>query len=371
MSHASLPGGRATVLILAGSAILLCAALVAFFIARALQTPATDGVTPPVQTTDDDDDKTTTGTWPIFITTMTHLEGSWAQAADNAIFFDHQATLLRHGMDIAEDYDAVLTIESEIPMAQGMLTFDDNILQEAIDRGHGAGTHCDISAKTHFTDVQMVSEFAKRKRAVDALIGEENNFGCSGGGGYGDWFVGAVAAGLKYIDGGVGYHYLALPLSERPEGWTDDAIISTYFHDPAPQIAGDFFHPFRINTLGFNENAGGDLLMSGGTLPRVENLDETGGWTLHEDTGCPRGVCKFTQDDVESAVSFLETFIENESHNRPAKITFYFATEAFDAKNDSVLKSFFAAMQKFVDNGDVTWATQREVYETMNEYYGE
>ncbi|MEK9131182.1 MAG: hypothetical protein AAB429_03665 [Patescibacteria group bacterium] len=309
--------------------------------------------------------------WPVYITTMTHLEGDWLEAASNEVFFDRQAGLVRHGLDIAEEYDAVLTIESEIPMALGMKRFGDNLLAEALARGHGVGTHCDISAKTRFTDVEMAAEFERRTTLIDALVGEENNLGCSGGGGYSDWYAGAVGAGLAYIDGGVGYHYLALPLSARPKGWTDKAIIKDYFHDPAPQNAEQFFHPFRIGALGFDEDEDGKLLMSGGALPRVDNFAEVGGFALHEQVDCPRGGCPFTQDDVTMIAEFVREFALDDDRTRPAKITFYFATEAFDNDNDAVLRSFFAAMRELVEDELVEWASQREVYETMEEYYAD
>ena len=324
-------------------------------------TPDTTNVTP--------DDDAGTRKWPVYITTTTHLEGSWIEASSNEVFFNRQASLVRHGMDIAEEYGAVLTIESEIPMALGMERFNDNLLSEVLARGHGVGTHCDIAPKTRFTAVEMVAEFLRRTTLVDALVGEENNLGCSGGGGYSDWYAGAVGAGLAYIDGGVGYHYLALPLSARPDGWTDKAIMDEYFHDPAPQNIDQHFHPFRIGALGFDEDPDGELLMSGGALGRIENLAEIGDWSLRQQTDCPRNVCPFTQDDVTTAVEFVREFALNDDRARPAKITFNFATTSFDNENDAFLHAFFSAMQELVEDGLVEWTSQRVVYETMEEYY--
>lgn len=310
------------------------------------------------------------GEWPILITTMTHLEGNWLEAASNQVYFSRQASLVRRGMDVAEEYGAVLTIESEIPMAEGMTTFDDNLLAEALERGHGVGTHCDISPKTEFSDEEMTDEFLRRKELIDALVGTDNNLGCSGGGGPSDWYTGAVGAGFKFIDGGVGFHYLALPPSERPEGWTNQKIATEYYHDPAPQDFEQYFHPFLISEVGFTEDPDGDLLMSGGTLARVENISEVGGWSFHETTDCPKNTCPFTEEDAQAAIEFIREFAENDDRSRPAKITFYFATQAFETANDEALKAFFAAMQELVDEGLVEWASQREAYETVMEYYG-
>lgn len=309
-----------------------------------------------------------TRTWPIFITTMTHLEGSWDATATNEAAFAKQASLVRHGMDLAEEYGALLTMESEVPMAEGMEAFDDNLLQEALERGHGVGTHCDINPREEFTDVAMIHEFAKRKRAVDALVGESENLGCSGGGTFGDWFVGARAAGFNYLDGVVGFHYLALPESERPEGWDDRAIANEYYHLPAPQDWDQYFHPFFIDQVGFTEVSDGALLLTEGSLGRVENLAELSPWTLTSEVDCTRGVCDFDAADARAAVDFIEDFFANDDGTRPSKITFYMATDAFDDANDEAMRQFFSAMASLVDEGKVQWATQRDVYDVMTEY---
>lgn len=308
--------------------------------------------------------------WPVLISTMTHLEGNWDAAATERIFFNNQADRIRYGMDLAEEYDALLTIESERPMAEGMVNFSDNILAEALERGHGVGTHCDITPSTSFSDEEIVAEFAARKELVDALVGEEENLGCSGGGGYSDWYVGAMGAGFSYLNGAVGFHYLALPLSERPEGWTDDAILrGGLFHDPAPQDEYWYFTPFLISEVGFTEDALGDLLLSDGSVGLVSDMAEVEPWALDSSADCPREGCTFDADDAEAVDRFVRNFVEEFDSSRPHKITFYLPTSAFVERNEEGLRAFFAALQGLEQEGLVTWSTQRGVYDVMMEYY--
>lgn len=309
------------------------------------------------------------GTWPIYLTSMTHLESNWVDAATDEDYFNLQANLLRNGMDVAEEYRAVLTLESEIPMAEGMVRFDDNILQEALDRGHGAGTHCDIDPDTRFTVTAIVDEFARRKALVDGLIGGDENLGCSGGGGYGDWYAGAVGAGFSYINGIVGFHYLALPPFARPVGWDNKAIIKEYYHDAAPQNWEKFFYPFLVSEVGFTEDANGSLLVSAGTVEVASNISEAGEWAIDVAADCPRNGCTFDENDATAAAAFVTDFVAAHDGSRPAKLTFYLPAHLFSDDNNDALRAFFGALQPLADTGKVQWATQREAYDAVMDYY--
>ena len=189
---------------------------------------------------------------PFFFTTMTHMEGGWADDEVAAVFLGHVENL-RYGMELFDEYGAKMTVESEQPFAIANTVWDLNILQKVVDAGHGVGTHCDIG----FREPKMAVEdfatlLAENKALVDELVGEENNRGCSGAGGANDWAQAMALAGFDYIDGLVGMHYLAMPLAERPEGWTDSYIRAIAYHDNAPVDIVDRIHPFMLaNTLDF------------------------------------------------------------------------------------------------------------------------
>lgn len=304
--------------------------------------------------------------YPVYLSTMTHMEGGWVMAATDEDFFDLQAGKLRRGMDIAERYGAVLTIESEIPFAQGSLKFGDNVLAEALERGHGVGTHCDISPQERFSVAEMVEQARLRKQLVDQLVGAENNLGCSGAGGYGDWYEGLVGAGFAYVNGLVGFHYLALSPAERPVGWDNRAILKEWFHYPAPQDES-YYYPFLISELGFEEDVNGDLLVSAGSIGNIETLAEAE--VVGEyDTDCGRE-CEFNEADAKAAEDFVRDFVAQHDGSRPGKIVVYLPTSVMDAEDEDALEAFFATMEELVEEGLVQWASQVEVYEAMVEYY--
>ena len=65
---------------------------------------------------------------------------------------------------------------------------------------------------------------AENKSLVDALVGPENNKGCSGGGNNLDWVAAYIAARYGYANGVVGMAYLSMPTAVWPEGWITAGI---------------------------------------------------------------------------------------------------------------------------------------------------
>lgn len=297
---------------------------------------------------------------PLFFSTMTHLEGGWEMALINEGFFNRQAEYLRTAYDYAKEYDATITIESEIPMAEAMVKWGDNLLQEALDAGQGVGTHCDTTPSARFSDPEIIEEISLRKAAVDALVDASENLGCAGAGGFGDWYVGMVGAGFKYIDGLVGFHYLAMDESELPNGWNYRSILNEYFHDHAPQDDDLRYYPFRIREVGFTPDDEGELVVSAGDVGQITALDEslrTGTW----DGGC-EGQCEFTEEDVDALVAFIREFNETRDRTRVAKLQVYIATQVYD---DPMIEYFFSELQKLQDEEVMQWASQKEVYEAF------
>ena len=180
---------------------------------------------------------------PLLMTTMTHMEGGFNDDESEEAFLRH-VEQLRYGMSLADEYGAKLTIESERPFAEANEIWDLNIMQEIVDAGHGVGTHCDRGGSRPEVPVEeLAKELSINKELVDALVGEEENRGCSGAGGRTDWVLAAAEAGFDYINGIVGFHYLSMDLDARPDGWSDAYIVSTTYHDNAPVDIEDRIYP--------------------------------------------------------------------------------------------------------------------------------
>jgi hypothetical protein len=156
---------------------------------------------------------------PLYLTTMTHMEQNFVDDRDQAVFNLH-IQQLGYGMDLADKYGAILTIESEKPFARANSIWGRNVMAEIVARGHGVGTHCDIGygrgkINTGLTVEKFAAQMTENKSLVDALVGAENNLGCSGAGSQTDYILAATQAGFGYINGIVALHYLPMPLGSK------------------------------------------------------------------------------------------------------------------------------------------------------------
>jgi len=187
---------------------------------------------------------------PFYFTTMTHMEGNYNDDINENMFWSH-VDQLRYAMDMADEYEATLTIESEKPFARANTIWDHNMMQEVLDRGHGVGTHCDVGGPDPAMEAKDFAELLKEnKDLVDDLVGPENNKGCSGTGGYSDWVTGAHLAGFDYIDGIVGFHLLAIEQKNRPDpAWDDRYILKEAYHLNIPEELEDRLYLMKLKDV--------------------------------------------------------------------------------------------------------------------------
>jgi len=105
---------------------------------------------------------------------------------------------------------------------------------------------------------QFAALFIENKSLVDALVGAENNLGCSCGGSANDLALATSMAGFKYLDWIVGRHYFPMPLENRPDStWTDNFIRTIGYHFAAAVDLDERIYPFGVaNAQDFvaNEN---------------------------------------------------------------------------------------------------------------------
>jgi hypothetical protein len=309
--------------------------------------------------TEEPDGESKSKTYPLYLTTMTHMEGEFKDDELQKLFELH-VEQLEYGMDLAEEYGAILTIETEKPFARANTVWNRNFMKEIWTRGHGVGTHCDIgfgkTAPKTFED--FVNALKENKALVDALVGEENNKGCSGAGGQLDWVLAALEAGFNYIDGVVGMHYLSMPLENRPEGWTDEYIHSTAYHENAPVDLEDRIHPIRMaNATDFEEDEEGELVLLAGSLGRLDRMaEEAAGEECKTE-------CVFNEADVDIAIKKIREAAALHDTSSVGKVDVYLPANNFDPENETVLRYFFSEAAKLAEEGMVEWASQLQVYE--------
>jgi len=300
---------------------------------------------------------------PIFITTMTHLEGNWDYGGDNGEKkFQLDVGKIQTAMDTFDAHEALLTIESEIPFSTMAKKVQSDIFDQLIARGHGVGTHCDIKPDVPVIPVDEFSqEFAVRKAPMDDLVGAANNLGCSGGQGRNDWIAGAHLAGFKFIDGVVGFGYLSMDEDKRPEGWTDDYILKEgHYHDNIPVDLAKRIHPFMMDdATDMVPDVPGKVLMSSGGLGRLDSFADQ-----EEGIKCNPN-CTLEDKDVDAVFKRIDEALAVHDPARVGKVDIYFPLSMFKPNNLAHIDTFLAKLKKdYIDTGKLTWATQRGVYES-------
>jgi len=239
------------------------------------------------------------------------------------------------------------------------------------ERGFGVGTHCDIGYNDPPMSVeQYAALFVENKSLVDALVGAENNLGCSGGGSVNDWALAASLAGFKYVDGIVAMHYLSMPLENRPgPEWTDEFIRNGHFHLNAPLDLYDRLYPYEVaDAQDFVADDDPVILISSGELGLISASAErgreyyNGGEVLHDEEYV------FDNADVDAIVATLLEVDATRDRTKIAKLTVYIPSSYYDAGYEDVLRYFFEQMKLLADQGIVTWATQRQVYDAYMEW---
>jgi hypothetical protein len=294
---------------------------------------------------------------------MVHLEAGLT-LPDQQRFTNIDGTI-REIIDVFFQNQAKVTVESEKPYALAAAQWapTDNAMTYALTKGQGVGTHCDeIEAQT------AVADFTNNKTKVDALVGAENNVGCSGGWIRGDWASAAYSGGFRYLDGVVMMAFLGVPVQNRPVNpltgypYTDQEISRTCYHDPAPPDLLDRIHPRMLaNTNDFEGDANGNLLLMTGEIGEIASLSEGR-------VNCFPN-CQLTQDDFDVVMATIDEAFAGKDHSRFAILYVHFPLDTMrDGPSPSPTKvqlvtTWLQQMSAYVTAGKITWVTMKEAHD--------
>ena len=294
---------------------------------------------------------------PLYVTTMTHLESNWKDDEIRALFDRHVASM-RWAMDLFDEYGAKLTFESEQPFAKASAKWGVNVLREAVERGHGAGTHADFGAgsRVALSLEEFTQKFRDAKALVDALVGPENNRGVSGGTGPTDWVIASANAGFVYRDAITGFGYLSMPMSARPAGWDSAYIIKTAYHDPIPPEFADRLYPIPLkDAKDLVADANPVVTVMGGDVGDLASLAE-GRVNCSPD-------CTYDAADNDVLTGAIEEADRMRDRSRVARVNVHIPLELLDRANESLLRQLLSEIKAYTDKGTVVWATQGESYD--------
>ncbi len=293
---------------------------------------------------------------PIYISTMTHMEGVFKDDKNQQVYMKHVEDL-RWAMDLFDEYGAKLTIESGESFAVANTKWDLNFLKEVVDRGHGVGTHIDAGLGESST-ASFTETFKEEKQLVDDLVGAENNRGVSGGTSNVDWVIAASDAGFEFMDAVTALGYLSMDESERPDGWTDDYIQDVVYHDPIPVDFAERIYPLILkDATDLVSDEDGVLVVLAGDIGEISSLAE--------DRKTCGTKCTFDEDDVQAFIDSIDQAIAVRDTSKFTRINVHIPTRALSKENEDLLRELLAKIQEYVDAGTVKWATQLEAYEAF------
>jgi len=292
---------------------------------------------------------------PLYISTMTHMEGAFKDDQVEKLFQKH-VNDLRWAMDLFDEYGAKLTIESGQSFAKANAVWDLNFLQEVLDRGHGVGTHMDSGLSETSLD-QLIADFKENKKLVDDLVGEENNYGISAGTSSQDWVLAALDVGFKYMDAVTALGYLSMDESMRPEGWDDKYIRKTVYHDPIPVDFAERIYPRVLADAQDFESDDEGLVILLGDIGELSSLAE--------DRKTCNPDCIFDEADVQAFLDSIEEAEAIRDTSKFARINVHIPAVLLVKENEALLRELLSGIQEYTDAGTAKWATQLQAYEAF------
>jgi hypothetical protein len=298
---------------------------------------------------------------------MLHLEGRGQLVIPDEEAYRGINRDLKEIIDLFTRYNAKITIESEMPYVEAAEKWGDNMLAYALRQGHGVGTHCDFDS---MDQEGAAANYRSRKERVDALVGAQNNLGCSGGWGTHDWAKAADQAGFSYLDAPVMIAYLAVPEENRPVNpdtgrhFTDAEIAPgsrQYYHDPIPPAIEDRIYPRRLkDTQDLSGDETGVVLIPG-SLGEIASLDEG------RKNCFPR--CRLTQDDIDRIFEGIDHVNGIKDGARVPSLYLHFPINTISlppfrkGENLKIIEDWLERMQEYQRQGQIKWRTMKEIYE--------
>lgn len=129
--------------------------------------------------------------------------------------FKKHADAVRRFAEILEKYGAKGTFEARPEFVEGCKRWNDNVLKELYEKGHGIGVHADVGGsveKEDLTQASFTSKLAKMKRTIESLTGIDVRH-VSGICSTLDWVKAAIDADYEFTTGTVAYCVMSMPES--------------------------------------------------------------------------------------------------------------------------------------------------------------
>lgn len=294
----------------------------------------------------------------LLIGIMVHLEG-WNSEANIEDQFNEHKEAVRAFASVVEDNGAKATFEAKPEFVKACDNWGDNVLQELLDAGHGIGIHADAGGQVRPGDTSdgLSAEIAKMKTDMKALVGIDPRH-VSGICSTLDWVTAAVDAGYKFTTGAVGYCAMSLPLSERPDEYSDCRVPSEC-HGAIPVDLKDRIHPWRASSGDdwmADDPIGEIVILPAGNL--LKGLAEEASGLL----GASGPSLGLNEDDIDTFMSMLDEALSYAEAGKTNML--YTAVSIGDKDIDTELyDKLLKRITPYITSGKVRWATLPEIYD--------
>ena len=242
----------------------------------------------------------------------------------------------------------------------GCVAWNDNVLQELHDRGHGVGVHADrgfYPPGSGYTLGQFTSEIKEMRENLEDIVDfpvQHVSGICSDL----DWAKAATDAGYVFTTGGVGYCAQSMPLNLRPAEYRN-CKNPAQCHGNMPSDMADRINPWRIST------AKGDWTLDSPDGKLVYFASDSGIKNLYEETldaSQTHGDYEYSEEDIDILIEKVEEAIALSDADKVNIIYFSLSIGAADVDTGFYTK-MFQALQPYVDSGQLEYKTINEMYE--------
>jgi hypothetical protein len=290
------------------------------------------------------------GNGVLYIGLMIHLEGYDKEAEDREAFKRH-AGYARNLAEVLERYGAKGTFEASPEFIEACRRWDDNVMKELSDRGHGVGVHADVGGNPNVALTQedfaaTIADFKKNMSSLGVNVRHVSGI-CSKM----DWVQAAIDAGYKFTTGTIAYCVMSLPAVKRPAEYRNCKNPAAC-HDAYPATTEERLHPWRTSdgSNWLEDDPDGKLVI----------MTESGGLKYMD------GIEEYSEQDITQYIKAME---EAMNYTEKGKLNVFYVSWSLGAVPDEqLMEKWLKAIQPYVESGKVRWKTLPEMYEQYEQY---
>jgi len=294
----------------------------------------------------------------LYVGFMIHLEGRENQVTGEVSeeVFERWANAAEELATMLEEYGAKGTFEARSEFVLASEEYEDNILAELYNSGHGIGVHADKGGpdyiKNDYTQEEFTNDLLIMREDLERISGLDIRH-VSGICSELDWVNAALDAGYEFTTGGVMMCGNSLSTESLVKADLTKKDLIENFHDPLPGSVEERIHIWRTDDssdwLTSSDEGLAILSGDGGIEGLYENSYGTEGYYLES-------------NDVDTYIEILEESLEHSSADE-VNILYVALSIGNGMDDEDVAREWLEAIEPYVEEGKVEWKTLPEMYD--------